>query len=73
MLIEVGRTNGRIFSQSTGEFWILMAMQQCKAIMHLGSGPEIILVGHNPYNNPSLFTHHTTLRYLKLFSTAPSF
>mmetsp|Transcript_84638 Transcript_84638/g.137201 ORF Transcript_84638/g.137201 Transcript_84638/m.137201 type:complete len:1524 (+) Transcript_84638:3-4574(+) len=60
-LIAVGRTDGRLFSQSKGESWILMAMQQCKAIMHLGSGPEIISVGHNPYNNPSLFTHHTTL------------
>ena len=72
-LIAVGRTDGRVFSQSKGESWILMAMQQCKAIMHLGSGPEIISVGHNPYNNPSLFTHHTTLRYLELFFIAPSF
>ena len=71
--IAVGRTNGRGFSQSKGEFWTLMAMQQCKAIMHLGSGPEIILVGHIPYNNPSLFTHHTTLTKVPQVVFAPSF
>jgi len=38
-----------------------MAMQQCKAILHLGSGPEIISVGHNPYSNGQVFTHQTTL------------
>lgn len=38
-----------------------MAMQQCKAILHLGSGPEIISVGHNPYNNGQVFSHQTTL------------
>ena len=73
-LIAVGRTDGRLFSQSKGESWILMAMQQCKAIMHLGSGPEIISVGHNPYNNTSLFTQHTTLRYCEfIFQNALAF
>ena len=60
-LIAVGRTDGRLFSQSKGESWILMAMQQCKAIMHLGCGPEIISVGHNPYSNQNIFSQQTTL------------
>jgi hypothetical protein len=38
-----------------------MAMQQCKAILHLGSGPEIISVGHNPYQNGKVFSNQTTL------------
>jgi len=38
-----------------------MAMQQCKAIMHLGAGPEIISVGHNPYFPAKVLTHHTAL------------
>ena len=60
-LVAVGRTDGRLFSQSKGESWILMAMQQCKAIMHLGAGPEIISVGHNPYFPAKVLTHHTAL------------
>lgn len=60
-LIAVGRTDGRLFSQSKGESWILMAMQQCKAIMHLGSGPEIISIGHNPYVDANVLTSHIVL------------
>lgn len=60
-LIAVGRTDGRLFSQSKGESWILMAMQQCKAIMHLGSGPEIISVGHNPFMDKDVLTSHVVL------------
>lgn len=64
-LIAVGRTDGRLFSQSKGESWILMAMQQCKAIMHLGSGPEIISVGHNPYRNNNVLSNHITLNTVR--------
>jgi hypothetical protein len=60
-LIAVGRSDGRLFSQSKGESWILMAMQQCKAIMHLGCGPEIISIGHNPYTKREIFSNHTVL------------
>jgi len=48
-------------THTSGESWILMAMQQCKAILHLGSGPEIISVGHNPYQNGKVFSNQTTL------------
>jgi len=60
-LIAVGRTDGRLFSQSKGESWILMAMQQCKAIMHLGSGPEIVSVGHNPFTNNDVLKKHVVI------------
>lgn len=60
-LIAVGRTDGRLFSQSKGESWILMAMQQCKAIMHLGAGPEIVSVGHNPFTNTDVLKNHVVI------------
>jgi hypothetical protein len=48
-------------THTSGESWILMAMQQCKAILHLVSGPEIFSIGHNPYQNGKVFSNQTTL------------
>jgi len=54
VLLAVGRPDGRLFSQTKAESWILMALQQAKAIVHLGTPPEVLTVGHNPYSKPSV-------------------
>jgi hypothetical protein len=40
------------------ESWVLMALQQCKAIVHFVAPPELLTVGHNPYSNPSVVDAH---------------
>jgi hypothetical protein len=41
LLIAVGRPDGRLFSLTKAESWVLMALQQCKAIVHLLAPPEV--------------------------------
>eukprot|EP00961_Rhodomonas_salina_P293025 3933409-Rhodomonas_salina.3 len=43
------------------ESWILMALQQAKAVVHLLSPPEIVTVGHNPYTKGSIVEGQITL------------
>jgi hypothetical protein len=61
LLIAVGRPDGRLFALTKAESWVLMALQQCKSIVHLLSPPEILTVGHNPYVNPSVIDKHLVL------------
>jgi len=49
VLVAAGRPDGRLFSMTKAESWVLMALQQCKAIVHLGAPPEVLTLGHNPY------------------------
>ena len=68
VLLVIGRPDGRIFSQTKAESWILLAIQQAKAIVHLGAPPEVVTVGHNPYHKASVID-----RTLVLSQTRPSF
>jgi hypothetical protein len=43
------------------ESWVLMALQQCKAIVHFVAPPELLTVGHNPYSNPSVVDAHISI------------
>ena len=43
------------------ESWVLMALQQCKAIVHLLAPPEVLTIGHNPYRNPSVVDAHVAI------------
>mmetsp|Transcript_74697 Transcript_74697/g.200059 ORF Transcript_74697/g.200059 Transcript_74697/m.200059 type:complete len:1216 (+) Transcript_74697:161-3808(+) len=61
LLIAVGRPDGRLFSLTKAESWVLMSLQQCKSIVHLLSPPEIITVGHNPYHNTKVIDSHIAL------------
>ena len=61
LLIAVGRPDGRLFSLTKAESWVLMSLQQCKSIVHLLSPPEIVTLGHNPYVNPSVVDAHIAL------------
>jgi hypothetical protein len=61
LLVAVGRPDGRLFAQTKAESWVLMALQQCKSIVHLLSPPEILTVGHNPYVDPSVIDKHLVL------------
>jgi len=65
VLLAVGRPDGRLFSQTKAESWVMMAMQQAKAIVHLLSPPEIITVGHNPFRNTMLGNGNITLETLR--------
>ncbi|EKX36351.1 hypothetical protein GUITHDRAFT_155261 [Guillardia theta CCMP2712] len=65
VLLAVGRPDGRLFSQTKAESWVMMAMQQAKAIVHLLSPPEIITVGHNPFRNTMLGDGNITLETLR--------
>ena len=61
LLVAVGRPDGRLFALTKAESWVLMALQQCKSIVHLMSPPEILTVGHNPYVNSSVIDTHLVL------------
>jgi hypothetical protein len=61
VLIASGRPDGRLFSMIKAESWVLMALQQCKAIVHFVAPPELLTVGHNPYSNPSVVDAHISI------------
>ena len=62
LLIAVGRPDGRLFALTKAESWVLMALQQCKSIVHLMSPPEILTIGHNPYVNKNVIDTHIVLQ-----------
>jgi len=61
VLLAVGRPDGRLFSQTKSESWVIMAMQQAKAIVHLLAPPEVVTVGHNPYHKSTVMDKTLTL------------
>ncbi|KAL0022982.1 hypothetical protein WJX79_001567 [Trebouxia sp. C0005] len=53
LLLAVGRPDGRLCSQTKNESWVVLGLQQAKAIRSLGCTAEAITVGHNPYSKAS--------------------
>jgi hypothetical protein len=51
VMLAFGRQDGRLCSQTKVESWNLMAMLQARTIMNMGTGPEVLTVGHNSYRN----------------------
>jgi len=62
VLIALGRPDGRVSSLSRVENACLLAAMQAAAIQNLGTGPEIVSVGHNTHHgNPSAIARHVVL------------
>lgn len=86
VLVLAGRPDGRLYTQTRAESWILLALRQAKCIVHpfvpkwlrpnmerwvhpdglagpgnLGFGPEVITVGHNPFEDPVALDGHVAL------------
>ena len=51
VMLAFGRPDGRMCSQTKVESWTLMALLQARTIANLGTGPEVLTLGHNPYKN----------------------
>ncbi|KAG2495920.1 hypothetical protein HYH03_005852 [Edaphochlamys debaryana] len=57
LLIALGRPDGRLYSQTKSESWVLLGLLQAKVITSWGHQPEVVSVGHNPYHPPVVDTH----------------
>ncbi|GIL76244.1 hypothetical protein Vretifemale_5725 [Volvox reticuliferus] len=60
LLIALGRPDGRLYSQTKSESWVLLGLLQAKVITSWGHQPEVVSIGHNPYH-PSVVDHHLQL------------
>ena len=49
VLIALGRPDGRVSAHARAEAATLLAAMQCAAIHNAGCGPEIVSIGHNPF------------------------
>jgi hypothetical protein len=56
VMLAFGRPDGRLCSQTKVEGWTLMALLQARTIQNLGTGPEVLTVGHNSYRNSLMDT-----------------
>ena len=56
VMLAFGRPDGRLCSQTKVEGWTLMALLQARTIQNLGTGPEVLTVGHNSYRNALMDT-----------------
>jgi hypothetical protein len=54
---QVGRPDGRLFNLTKAESWVLMALQQCKSIVHLLSPPEVLTYSPNNHRLGFYFLH----------------
>ncbi|KAL0052460.1 hypothetical protein WJX82_002586 [Trebouxia sp. C0006] len=61
LLLAVGRPDGRLCSQTKNESWVVLGLQQAKAIRSLGCTAEAVTVGHNPYSKASAMDHSIVL------------
>ena len=62
VLIALGRPDGRVASLSRVENAVLLAAMQAAAIQNMGTGPEIVSLGHNTWSgNPSAISRHVVL------------
>ncbi|KXZ56995.1 hypothetical protein GPECTOR_1g9 [Gonium pectorale] len=60
LLIALGRPDGRLYSQTKSESWVLLGLLQAKVITSWGHQPEVVSIGHNPYH-PSVVDVHLQL------------
>ena len=56
VMLAFGRPDGRLCSQTKVEGWTLMALLQARTIQNLGTGPEVLTLGHNSYRNSLMDT-----------------
>ena len=62
VLIALGRPDGRVSALTRNEGACLLAAMQSAAIQNMGTGPEIVSVGHNTWcGNPSAIREHVVL------------
>jgi hypothetical protein len=62
VLIALGRPDGRLSALHRTEGSCLLAAMQAAAIQNLGTGPEIVSVGHNPSRgNPGAISEHVVI------------
>ena len=54
---NTNKTSGRLYSQTTTESWVLLALLQAKVIASLGAQPEVLTVGANPHTTEHIDTH----------------
>ncbi|KAG2426569.1 hypothetical protein HXX76_012887 [Chlamydomonas incerta] len=57
LLIALGRPDGRLYSQTKSESWVLLGLLQAKVITNWGHQPEVVSIGHNPYHPAVVDTH----------------
>jgi len=60
VLLAVGRPDGRLCAHTRAEGYVLLAIAQAKSIQNLGTGPEVVSLGCNPYQ-PRLVDKHLAL------------
>ncbi|KAL0031273.1 hypothetical protein WJX77_012514 [Trebouxia sp. C0004] len=61
LLLAVGRPDGRLCSQTKNESWVMLGLQQAKAIRSLGCSAEAVTMGHNPHSKASAMDRSVVL------------